>query len=298
MSQCMGVGSSHRDPFASQVHRLAEMAAALRQGGSFPVTRLTMLKKLCQDARGGTRFLVHLAAAASDQMRREQRRRSQERSRQQRLALSAVSSMRRYLARPSEQGSERLFELLRQIYREQDTYESTPRGALRVITNPSLLVVEHALRGVLSPTELPQWAYRAARQFAERYDSRFPSGLVPKSAPLVEEMADFWCRHLFRRPLRKWLASAQEERRSSVARRVPRTKRDAPAAAVDGGYPSLWRWVTQRGWIEVGPTEGSRSFLRALDDGGMVWEGTAWYASLQAALEALEDALARWFAEN
>ena len=57
----MGAGSSHKDPFASQVHRLAETAAALRQGGSFPVTRLTVLKKLCQDVRGGTRFLVHLA---------------------------------------------------------------------------------------------------------------------------------------------------------------------------------------------------------------------------------------------
>jgi hypothetical protein len=297
----MGARSSHRDPLASHVRRLAETAAALRQGESFPVTRLTVLKKLCQDVRGGTRFLVHLAAAARDQMRQEERRRrrrSQERSRQQRLASSAVSSMRRYLAFPSEQGAERLFELLRQIHHEQDTYESAPWGALRIITNPSLLVVEHALRGVLSPTELPQWAYRAARQFAERYDSRFPEGLVPKSAPMVEEMADFWCRHLFRRPLRQWLASAQGERRSSVARRVPRTKRAAPAADVDGGYPSLWRWVTQRGWIEVGPTEGSRSFLRALDEGGMVWEGAASYPSLLAALEALEDALARWFAEN
>lgn len=80
----MGTGGTHRDLFARQVHRLAETAAALRQGGRFPVTRLTVLKTLCQDARGGTRFLVHLAAAARDPMRREQlrrRSRSQERSR-------------------------------------------------------------------------------------------------------------------------------------------------------------------------------------------------------------------------
>jgi hypothetical protein len=285
--------------FASQVHRLAETAAALRQGGSLPVTRLIVLKKLCQDVRGGTRFLVHLAAAARDQMRREQRRRhSQERSRQQRLASSAVSSMRRYLASPSEKGAERLFELLRQIHHEQDTYESGRRGALRIITNPSLLVVEHALRGVLSPTELPQWAYRAARQFAERYDSRFPEGLVPKSAPRVEEMADFWCRQLFKRPLRQWLVLEQEERRGPVMRSAPRPQRATPAAMVDASYPTIWRWVTQRGYLEVGPTEGSRAFVRALDDSGLVWEGAASYPSLEAALDAIEAALTHWFAEN
>lgn len=206
--------------------------------------------------------------------------------------------MKRYLASPLERGAERLFELLGQVFRIQDTYEPGPWGGVRIIINPSLLVVEYALRGVLSPAELPHWAYRAARQYAERYDPRFPGGLVPKSAPRVGEMAEFWCRYLFKRPLRKWLASAQEERRSSVVRRAPRTKRTAPAAAIDGSYPSLWRWVTQRGWIEVGPTGGSRSFVRALDDGGMVWEGAASYPSLNAALEALEEALARWFAEK
>lgn len=44
---------------------------------------------------------------------------------------------------------------------------------------------------------------------------------------------------VFRRPLRQWLASAREERQGSVARRVPRTKRGAPAAAVDASHPSL-----------------------------------------------------------
>jgi hypothetical protein len=56
--------------------------------------------------------------------------------------------------------------------------------------------------------------------------------------------------------------------------------------------------VRERGYLEVGPTEGSRSFVRALDDGGLVWEGATSYPSLEAALEALEEALARWLAEN
>jgi hypothetical protein len=172
----------------NQVYRLAETAAALREGKNFPVTRLTVLKTLSQDARGGTRFLVHLAAAARDQMGREPLRRgrnSQERARQQRIASRAVAAMKRYLASPSEQGAERLFELFEQVFRAQDTYKPGPWGGARIITNRPLLVVEDALQGVLSPAELPQWAYRAAREFAERYDARFPDGLVPKSAPMV-----------------------------------------------------------------------------------------------------------------
>jgi hypothetical protein len=31
-----------------------------------------------------------------------------------------------------------------------------------------------------------------ARNYAERYDSRYPGGLIPKSAPLVQDMVDFW----------------------------------------------------------------------------------------------------------
>jgi hypothetical protein len=47
----------------------------------------------------------------------------------------------------------------------------------------------------------------AFSQFTERYDSRFPVGLAPKLAPRVEEMADFWCRQFFERPLWQGLVS-------------------------------------------------------------------------------------------
>lgn len=39
---------------------------------------------------------------------------------------------------------------------------------------------------------------------------------------------------------------------------------------------TLWvktQWSEAQSWIEIGEDEYSRSFVRALDDGGMVWEG-------------------------
>jgi hypothetical protein len=63
---------------------------------------------------------------------------------------------------------------------------------------------------------------------------------------------------------------------------------------IEQTYPQIVHWVTTQGWIEVGETEASRSFVRALDIGGMVWEGAASYPSLDEALRALDTALCEW----
>ena len=70
------------------------------------------------------------------------------------------------------------------------------------------------------------------------------------------------------------------------------------ARPVDEAFPHLTVWVTTHGWIEIGYDDSQRSFIRALDSGGMVWEGGMVYATLESALQALDDALAAWMKEN
>ena len=48
-------------------------------------------------------------------------------------------------------------------------------------------------------------------------------------------------------------------------------------------YPNIAAWV-QDGGIEIGCDDCSRSFVRALDIGGIVWEGGSEYPTLDAAL--------------
>jgi hypothetical protein len=55
-----------------------------------------------------------------------------------------------------------------------------------------LVVVENALKSILREDEAPVWLYQAARDYAERYDSRYGTGLIPASAPMMQEIADFW----------------------------------------------------------------------------------------------------------
>jgi hypothetical protein len=70
------------------------------------------------------------------------------------------------------------------------------------------------------------------------------------------------------------------------------------AQSLDATYPTIARWVQEYGWIEIGQDDMSQSFVRALDEGGMVWEGQAHYSTLDAALQDLEAGLAAWMQEQ
>jgi len=56
-------------------------------------------------------------------------------------------------------------------------------------------------------------------------------------------------------------------------------------------YPNIAAWTESYGWIEIGQDEESQSFIRVLDEGGMVWEGKSKYKTVDAALDDLEAAL-------
>ena len=52
--------------------------------------------------------------------------------------------------------------------------------------------VQVVAKSVLKSYEAPIWAYQAAKDYAERYDVLHGSGLIPSSAPMVEEIDGFW----------------------------------------------------------------------------------------------------------
>ena len=51
-----------------KIRQLATIAAELREGASFNITRLTTLKSLCEGATAAARFAVHLAQLTSRKM--------------------------------------------------------------------------------------------------------------------------------------------------------------------------------------------------------------------------------------
>ena len=70
-------------------------------------------------------------------------------------------------------------------------------------------------------------------------------------------------------------------------------------AAFERLYPAITQWVTSYGWVEFGQLDWYlTAMVRALDEGGLVWEGKAEYAALDDLLRDLEAGLAGWFEDN
>ena len=66
------------------------------------------------------------------------------------------------------------------------------------------------------------------------------------------------------------------------------------ASSFEHMYPNIARWVQSYGWIEMGDDGQSPSFIRALNEGGTVWESDEDDMTLDEALQALEAGLAEW----
>lgn len=86
---------------------------------------------------------------------------------------------------------------------------------------------------------------------------------------------------------------------------MPRTVKKTTAAqastkkpaSIEDLYPYLAAWVAD-GWVEIGQSDFVGSFVRAFDEGGMVFEGKSRYKNLDAALKDLNDGIQRWCDEN
>lgn len=63
-------------------------------------------------------------------------------------------------------------------------------------------------------------------------------------------------------------------------------------------YPNITSWVNGGGWIEVGEAEYVNSFVRAFDEGGMIWEGQQSYRTVDQALQDLDAGIKAWVEEH
>ena len=64
-------------------------------------------------------------------------------------------------------------------------------------------------------------------------------------------------------------------------------------------YPHIAEWVRGAGYVELGYTGfGPPAFVRALDEGGTVYEGKPEYGTIDEALQDLDHGIGRWIAET
>ena len=173
------------DPMTKQVRKLDAIIQAIRGKERVLITRLTVVKKLCENPEAANAFALFIARRAQERLRDKK---AKDRYRQ--LANEAVKEMKSYLDEPTEDGKWRLLHLLSEIKEEQNEYEPISWGMVRNIKCWDLLVVEKALQGFMRPEEAKHWLYQAARDHVGSSED-----LTAKSIPRIEEIARFWRRY-------------------------------------------------------------------------------------------------------
>src|SRR5215813_5318188 len=191
-----------------KIRQLATIARELREGASFNITRLTTLKSLCEDATAAARFALHLAQLTYRRMQEKAcpfHLDPQQWEYYKQVVDEAIRQMQRYVEEPSEEAADLVQAWLTDVRAIQNTYRNQAWGPVRIIHSTEVLLIEYALSCLLQRTASADWGYHLARQYAERYNSQYGTGLIPESAPLVEDIANFWCQYHLGKPLQEWL---------------------------------------------------------------------------------------------
>ena len=181
-----------------KIRRLVQVATELQQGKFFNITRLTTLKSLCEDPRDAAQFALHIAKLTYSKMQEKACPSHLEPKKWEyykQVADEAIRQMERYLEGSTEEQEDLLRTWLLDVRGFQDRYKKQAWGAVRIIESREMLIIEQALSCLLQPTASAYWGYRIACQYAERYNPRYGTGLIPESAPMVKDIAGFWYQH-------------------------------------------------------------------------------------------------------
>jgi hypothetical protein len=182
------------DARLTTARKLATLADELRNGASFPITRLTVLKRLCAQWENAVAFARYLAEIAQSRFRQAPPARLEPGRVREfgTLMGTTVDCMDRYVAARTRDVELELRAALRELASAQSQTRDTRWATVRTIDSREALIVENAARCILEPRNAATWGYQLGREHAERYDPRHGTGLVPASAPYVREIADFW----------------------------------------------------------------------------------------------------------
>jgi hypothetical protein len=230
-------------PDLDRARKLARLPEEVRQSRwAVSITRLTVLKGLCREAEVGNRFVTYLARKALERVRQGKGRSSHPDTGEQRLhqelMAEALAEMEAWIQRPGDDRRQRLLDLLGRMREQQNETRRISWGAVRLIKDWELLLFEYALHCLLGPPDqVGPWAYQTARHYAERYEPSQGTGLTSSSAPLVQDIADFWAQEFGLSPAA--LAAPPEATRAKRDRR--------PSAGPGKGKQKKARFTSRQG---------------------------------------------------
>jgi hypothetical protein len=137
------------DVLVSRVKKLAQITAELRQGASFNITRLTVVKRLCAEPTAAARFALYLAERTRERMMIEEAVPSQLMPDRweglKALVNEGVEAMRRYLGEPTREAVSALRAARSALQAAQNQYQHQQWGPVRLIESREGVLVEDAI---------------------------------------------------------------------------------------------------------------------------------------------------------
>lgn len=174
--------------------RLQKIAGQLRSGQWFMSTRLTILKRPCEDPAVASAFALYLARKVTYNEDKKRPRDIDEKRwrRYHQLMVRVIAAMQQVVKTPTPDKRKVLAAAVADLAEMQSTVVKVSWNSVREIEYNDAFIVELAGQCVLDMEQAGTLAYRLARAYAECYDSHYGTGLIPASAPLVEDIAAFW----------------------------------------------------------------------------------------------------------
>lgn len=172
-----------------RIQTFKTIVADLKAGKQHSITRLTTIKSLCKAPAVAAAFTKHLASLAAETIDTRPRPRHLSTEQWQKFKGLAVLGMQ---ALDLDLPTSELRKSLTTVRESQNAAKHIHWHDVCIIECGELLQIELALECRLQVGVPSHVAYHAARRHAEKYDSRYGTGLIPASANALEQIVSFW----------------------------------------------------------------------------------------------------------
>jgi len=183
---------------SQKIDKLVKIADALRSGKEtyFSITCLTSLKSLCKEADTAARFVTYLAEKIQNKANlgeKPQHTAPEDWERYKALINEATPLLQAHVESPTPDSLAALRAMLPKLGQVQELSGKEYWGrAVVTVYSKDVLIVENAVQCILSPWVAPKLAYETARYYCELYNPSYGTGLIPESAPILEDVIAFW----------------------------------------------------------------------------------------------------------
>lgn len=180
-----------------KIQKLAQIAEKLRKGRSrLSSSRIITVKYLCNDLITATTFSLHFSKRA---LNRTDSNFSpiyfdeNTYQKNKKVISSAILVIEDFLKDQNRcEIIYKIRELLCQIKEIESKYEGQIRSSGENVIFKETFIVGYTLECVLLPFNASYFAYQVAREYCEQYNEDYGIGLIPESAPMVDEIANFF----------------------------------------------------------------------------------------------------------